>query len=97
LKATINLILFLNNESETDFYFTCSQNETIAVPSVNLTMKGGDDYYVTDPIVVVVSEVGAQNIFPILCYLIILNLHSLISSLWHAEGRKLFLFGNPQE
>jgi len=42
-------------------------------------MKGGDDYYVMDPIILVLSEVGTEHIFPILWYLIILNLLNLIS------------------
>ncbi|XP_047168428.1 aspartyl protease family protein 1-like [Vigna umbellata] len=39
-----------------EYCYNISLNQTVSVPSVNLTMKGGDDYYVTDPIVIILSE-----------------------------------------
>lgn len=50
---------FQSNDSDFPFEYCydISQNQTtIEVPFLNLTMKGGDDYYVTDPIVLVSSE-----------------------------------------
>jgi len=70
---------FLFEQSETDLHFICSLNGTIEVPFVNLTMKGGDDYYVMDPIALVLSKVGAENSFPILWYPMILHLLNLVS------------------
>jgi hypothetical protein len=40
-----------------DFHFIYSPNQVYEVPSVNLTMKGGDQYFVTNPIKVVKIEV----------------------------------------
>ncbi|XP_016201425.1 aspartyl protease family protein 1 [Arachis ipaensis] len=36
-----------------DFCYNISPNQTVEVPTVNLTMKGGDNYFVKDPIVTV--------------------------------------------
>ncbi|KAL2966328.1 hypothetical protein AAZX31_16G110000 [Glycine max] len=39
-----------------DYCYDISISQTIEVPFLNLTMKGGDDYYVMDPIIQVSSE-----------------------------------------
>lgn len=36
-----------------DFNFVCRSNQTVEVPNINLTMKGGDNYFVIDPIVLI--------------------------------------------
>ncbi|MED6220475.1 hypothetical protein PIB30_045186 [Stylosanthes scabra] len=41
------------NDLPFDFCYNISPNQTIEVPTVNLTMKGGDNYFVIDPIVTV--------------------------------------------
>ncbi|WVZ25590.1 hypothetical protein V8G54_004134 [Vigna mungo] len=48
---------FKSRESDVPFEYCydISLNQTVLVPSVNLTMKGGDDYYVTDPIVIIIK------------------------------------------
>lgn len=58
LRETTNLFFPLTKFS-TDFHLTCSPDQTIELPYLNLTMKGGDDYYVTNPIIPVFSEVRA--------------------------------------
>ncbi|CAJ1942297.1 unnamed protein product [Sphenostylis stenocarpa] len=39
-----------------EYCYGISLNQTIEVPFVNLTMKGGDDYYVMNPVVLVSTE-----------------------------------------
>lgn len=39
-----------------EYCYDISPNQTIEVPFLNLTMKGGDDYYVMKPIILVDSE-----------------------------------------
>ncbi|KAL2333838.1 hypothetical protein Fmac_015051 [Flemingia macrophylla] len=39
-----------------EYCYDISLNETIEVPFLNLTMKGGDDYYVMKPMVLIYSE-----------------------------------------
>ncbi|KAK7360256.1 hypothetical protein VNO77_02239 [Canavalia gladiata] len=39
-----------------EYCYKISSNQTIEVPFLNLTMKGGDDYYIMDPIVPVSIE-----------------------------------------
>jgi hypothetical protein len=43
-----------------DFHFVYSPTQNYEVPSVNLTMKGGDQYFVTSPTHVVNSEVWSR-------------------------------------
>ncbi|KAJ1380038.1 Xylanase inhibitor, C-terminal, partial [Sesbania bispinosa] len=45
-----------NSDLPFEYCYDISQDQTIEVPYLNLTMKGGDDYYVMDPIIPVASE-----------------------------------------
>ncbi|CAK8562085.1 unnamed protein product [Lathyrus sativus] len=57
VKAVRHSPLSPDSELPFEYCYDISPDQTIEVPFLNLTMKGGDDYYVTDPIVPVSSEV----------------------------------------
>ncbi|CAL5197452.1 unnamed protein product [Lathyrus oleraceus] len=57
VKAVRHSPLSPDSELPFEYCYDISPDQAIEVPFLNLTMKGGDDYYVTDPIVPVSSEV----------------------------------------
>ncbi|XP_027345678.1 aspartyl protease family protein 1-like [Abrus precatorius] len=57
IKADRHSSQYPGSELPFEFCYDISPNQTIEVPFLNLTMKGGDDYYVMDPILPVSSEI----------------------------------------
>ncbi|KAK7376149.1 hypothetical protein VNO78_35003 [Psophocarpus tetragonolobus] len=57
IKANRHSTQSPNSTIPFEYCYDISINQTIEVPFLNLTMKGGDDYFVMDPIIQVFSEV----------------------------------------